>query len=486
MACAKWNYPLGDRPEFRHIARNSNMDRREFIERCALLCVTTHGLLQQPSLNSKTMMMDQLTIRKVSSDFEREKLRFPFGFKGAFLTELWQTVVLLEGDKGQYGVGLATQSVLYGDADVFASTSEANGNAWMFALSNRALTWLKDKTFENPVAALDDLLPWLYQEGKTLTGQDKLNINFVFNALVSVDNAMWMLYAKQKNLSTFHELIPAPYKSAFSHQNDKVAVMFQISYNMPLSDIEQAVEAGYFVFKLKTGSPGDQASMLKQDQARLKEIHDTINATLKRINSKKRMYYTMDANGRYEKKATLKAYLDYAEQIGAFDRILFYEEPFVEANTEHVGDLGVIVGADESVHNEQDALKKIKLGYKAFILKGIAKTLSQTIKIAKVAHDHQIPCLCSDLTVNPVLIEWNKIIAASLPPFPGLGMGLMETNGDMNYVAWEAMKQKHPFPEASWTQAHDGVFHLDASFFEKMGGMMTVSTHYKAFLGLKD
>lgn len=67
-------------------------------------------------------------IRVVStwSDFEREKLIRPFGFKGGYLTEL-----------------------------------------------------------------LDKILPAVINEGVKITGKSDLNINFVYNALVSVDNAAW-------------------------------------------------------------------------------------------------------------------------------------------------------------------------------------------------------------------------------------------------------------------------------------------------------
>ena len=52
------------------------------------------------------------------------------------------------------------------------------------------------------------------------------------------------------------------------------------------------------------------------------------------------------------------------------------------------------------------------MGYQAIALKAIAKTLSMTLKIAKVAHDHNVPCFCADLTVNPILVEWNRAVAA--------------------------------------------------------------------------
>ncbi len=52
--------------------------------------------------------------------------------------------------------------------------------------------------------------------------------------------------------------------------------------------------------------------------------------------------------------------------------------------------------------------------------------------------------MCADLTVNPILIDWNKNLAARLKPFPGLEMGLLETNGDLNYRNWEKMLIYHP------------------------------------------
>src|SRR5690606_26542223 len=380
------------------------MDRRYFLTSSAILWASARIKIGNANTGRKLEMINQSTILKTKSDFEREKLRFPFGFKGAYLSELWQIVVLLENDRGKKGLGLATQSVLYGDAKIFASTSESNGNANMFVLTNKALKWIEGRSLDSPIKLFDEMLPWLIEEAKKLTGYPNLNINFVYNALVSIDNAMWMLYAEENGISTFTELIPSTYRKAFSHKNDKIAVMFQISYDMPLSDIKKAAEEGYFVFKIKTGSPGEQEKMLQQDKARLKEIHDILNEERnKRIN---RIYYTMDANGRYENKETLRKYLDYAKEIGAFEHILLYEEPFGESDNEDVSDLGVIIGADESIHSEEDARRKIALGYKSFILKGIAKTLSQTVKIAKIAHENDIPCLCADLTVNPILMEW--------------------------------------------------------------------------------
>lgn len=67
----------------------------------------------------------QISIIRTQSDFEREKLIRSFGFKGGYLTELWQKVSGMQSDSGISKIGIATQSVLYGDADLFESHLEA-------------------------------------------------------------------------------------------------------------------------------------------------------------------------------------------------------------------------------------------------------------------------------------------------------------------------------------------------------------------------
>ena len=150
-----------------------------------------------------------------------------------------------------------------------------------------------------------------------------------------------------------------------------------------------------------------------------------------------------------------------------------------------VDDLGVRIAADESAHTDEDAIKRIEMGYQAIALKAIAKTLSMTMKIAQAAHERNVPCFCADLTVNPILVEWNKAVAARLAPFPGLGLGLLETNGHQNYKGWERMVSYHPYAGASWSQTKDGVFDLDDDYYEKSGGILTPSPHYEAMFSLK-
>ena len=120
------------------------------------------------------------------------------------------------------------------------------------------------------------------------------------------------------------------------------------------------------------------------------------------------------------------------------------------------------------------------MGYQAIALKAIAKTMSMTMKIAQVAHEHDVPCFCADLTVNPILIDWNKAVAARLGDFPGLGgLGLLETNGHQNYKNWAQMEQYHPYFNASWRATKNGVFMLDQDYWQKDGGLFAESEHYR-------
>ncbi|MGV3641679.1 MAG: enolase C-terminal domain-like protein [Adhaeribacter sp.] len=430
------------------------------------------------------MQQEHKPIRVVHthSDFEREKLIRPFGFKGAYLTELWQVAALLESASGRQQLGLATQSVLYGDADLFARHPEAEGNALMYLLTGRALSLVRQCPFTDPIDLLAQVLPALREEGRCLTGKADLHPNFLYNALVSVDHAAWLLYAAENGLATFDAMIPAAYRPALAWRNDRVAVMFQVPYGMPLEEIRQAAAQGYFVFKIKTGYPGSQETMLEKDMERLSQIHQVLGELRSGQTPSGRLLYTMDANARYEKKDTLLRYLDHARRIGAFDHILFYEEPLVESNQEEVGDAGLPIAADESAHDVEAARCRLEQGYGALVLKGIAKTLSASLQMARLAQERRIPCLCSDLTVNPILVDWHKNLAARLAPFPALGMGLLETNGDMNYRNWDAMMGYNPAAGASWSQAVQGAFHLGADFYRQSGGILETPPHYRQLL----
>jgi L-alanine-DL-glutamate epimerase-like enolase superfamily enzyme len=350
----------------------------------------------------------------------------------------------------------------------------------MFDLVNKSLEHVKNTPFRTPVELLDKILPAVIQDGKSITGKKDLNTNFVFNALVGVDNAAWLTYATENKFSSFEEMIPKQYKKALSHKNKKIAIMYQIPYGMPMEDLKNAAKQGYFVFKIKTGAPGTQSEMIQADIERLSLIHETLKEYRTEQTDNGKLIYTMDANARYEKKDTLLRYLDHARKIGAIDQILLIEEPLNEENEESVADIDIRIGADESVHDEESAINRLDLGYKVMVLKGIAKTLSMSVKIAKLAAERNVPCMCADLTVNPILIDWNKNLAAHLAPFPVINMGMMETNGDMNYVNWKNMVNYHPAAHASWMIPKNGVFELSPDFYERSGGIFDTSTHYQS------
>lgn len=422
-----------------------------------------------------------IRVRQTDANFEREPLIRPFGFKGGFLSELWQTAARIQSDSGLSRVGLCTQNVLYADAEVFAKHTESGGNALMYTLTDFALQQLRQIPFRTPTELLDTLLPQVYEEGKRLTHQPSLNKLFALNALIGVDNAAWLLYAAENQLSTFDVLIPAAYKPAMAHHNEKIAVMYSISYGLPMETVRKAVEQeGYFVIKIKLGQPGTQADMLEKDKARLNQIHQTIREVRSRQTANGKLIYTLDPNGRYERKETLLRLLDYARTIGALDQIVLIEEPFPDANEESVADVGVRLAADESAHDVEGVARRLAQGYGALVLKGIAKTLSMTLKKAQFAFEKGIPCLCADLTVNPILVDWNKNVAARLSPFPGIGMGLLETNGDLNYRNWQTMIGYHPHGRAPWTVIKDGAFSLDAAYYANSGGIFTPSPHYQS------
>ena len=423
--------------------------------------------------NKKSIM-----IESVSNDFEREALIRPFGFKGGYMTEIWQAATCLRSSSGIKKVGLCSQGVLWSDASVYSSNSESSGNALMYALTGFALQLIKGRKYSDPIELQNQILQEVYQYGKKITGNPNLRETFILNALVSVDNALWMLYAVENGLTTFDELIPEEYRSALSKHHSKVASIPLMSYAVPISEIVQAVNSGYFFMKIKIGQPGTQQEMLSKDMERISAIHKAIGHYTTSHTAFGKLPYYFDANGRYEKKETLLKLIDHAKKIGAFDHIAIIEEPFPENAEITVDDIPLRIAADESAHTDADVVRRIQMGYKAIALKAIAKTLSMTMKMAKVAKEHNVPCFCADLTVNPILVDWNKNIAARLDPFPGLGTGLLESNGHQNYKNWATMETYHPYAHANWRKTKDGVFNLDNDFYEKSGGVLTDSRHY--------
>lgn len=455
------------------------MNRREFVNHAgAFMALGMVGTSNAKHLVNNMKPSSKIRIKNVSSNFEREPL-FPYRFKGSAITENWQVAAWLQGASGISKIGLGTQGVLWSDAKVFAAHSESGGNALMYAMSERALQMMKGSSFTNPVALLDDLLPEVYAYGKKITRNPDLRKTFALNSLVCVDNAAWLLYAQENNMNHFDDMIPDIYKPGLSYRHDKVASIPSFSVGAKVEEIKAAADQGYFIMKLKTGSAGTQKEMLEKDIAFLSAVHAAIGDYETPYTKNGKIPYYFDANGRYDTKDTLWRFLDHAKKIGALEQIAVIEEPFGERNEVYVGDMGVRIAADESAHTVEDAATRIEQGYTAIAVKAIAKTLSMTMKITQLAYEKQIPCFCADLTVNPILVDWNKCVAARLAPFPNMDIGLQETNGHQYYKNWDTMMSYHPLAGAQWTKTRKGVYVTGKSFYQQSGGIFQPSAHYQ-------
>lgn len=425
----------------------------------------------------------KIKVTEVNANFEREPLIRPFGFKGGAMKEIWQTAALLGSENGFRKFGICTQNVLWSDPAVFEVHSESAGNALMYNITARALQMIKGETFSNPVQLQEDILDELWQYGKKITGNPDLKETFILNALVGVDNAAWLLYCAENGITNYDDMIPMAYRRALSNHHQKVACIPLMAYNIPVQEIKDAVNDGYFFMKIKIGQAGTQEEMVEKDMKRLSEIHAAIGDARTPYTESGKLPYYFDANGRYEKKETMFRFLDHAKKIGAFDQIAIIEEPFAEEKRYDVSDMGVRIVSDETAHTDKHALERIKLGYSAIALKPIAKTMSMSMKVAQLAHDNNTPCFCADLTVNPILIEWNKIVASRLDAFPGIkgGLGLVESNGHQNYSNWDEMLTYNPTADCSWAKVDQGTFNLNEDYFKESGGIFEQSPHYAAW-----
>ena len=455
------------------------LPRRNFVKASVIAGAAGFSGVFSPALSSGSTSSKTIAVRSVDSDFEREPLIRPFGFKGIYQNEFWVSAAMVESDSGIRHVGLQTQCLAWSDINVFSAHSQAAGNMLLHNTLEYALQQIKGQSFKSPIELQDSILEDVHQYGQSITRNRNLRMTFTLSSMVALDNALWMLYAQENGCKNFDDMIPPEYRKALSYHHKNVAHVPLMSYAVPLEEISRAVDQGYFFIKIKIGRPGTQEEMLEGDKARIEAIHKLIGhrETPHTLNGK--IPYYFDANSRYEEKETLKKLLDHAEKIGMLDQIAVIEEPFPEDADIDVSDLGVRIAADESAHTAGDVVKRIQMGYKAIALKAAAKTLSMTFKMAAVAHENSIPCFLADLTCTPVLVDWNKNIASRLSPLPGLkDMGLLESNGHQNYVNWADLVSYCPYPDASWINSKDGLYNLDKEFYEKSGGVLESSDHY--------
>lgn len=453
--------------------------RRNFLQKMTVLTgAAALGLPNIMMTKKETKLKNRLSIDAAAVAFEREPLMHSYGFKGGYITRLWQVATQLQDNSGNRTIGLGIQSPLWSDSKVTSQWGESGSNALMYNLTNRALQLVAEQSFDTPIHMMDDILSEVHGYGIKITNNPNLRKTFALNSLVAIDNAAWLLYAKQNNMTSFDEFIPDQYKEGLSYRNTKLASVPSISYSTPDSDIQKLGHEGYFFLKIKIGSPGTQQEMLEKDMFRMKLIHEKLSAFRTKNSPNGKICYYLDANGRYETKDIFNKFLDHCRKIGIFEQVIIVEEPFPESFREDVSDIEVRIAADESAHTDKDALERMEMGYSAMALKPVAKTLSMTMKIAKLAHSRNIPCLCADLTVNPLMVDWNKCVAARLRPLAGLTVGLLETNGHQNYKNWDTMIGYHPRGRASWNKSMNGMFDLDGDFYKESAGIFLPLDHY--------
>ncbi len=425
-----------------------------------------------------------MRISRLETAFERLDLSSPFGFKGQYVRQIWQTAVLAVAENNSEGVGLGVQSPLWSDGRVFSEYGENASNCLMFLLTERAVHELEGTAFDSPRDALTAVLPKVHDYAKRICLNDDVALTFALNALVAVDTALWQLLAREAGIAGFDELIPSEFRPAFPWRHERLSAVPLISYGLDEAAIAGIVEQGSFFLKIKIGADpdndGNVEKMLDWDKARLSAIHRIAKDVEVSYTDNGRIAYYLDANGRYPSKDELLELIEHAEQIGALDRIVIVEEPFPESVKVRVDGLPVRVAADESAHSAADVEERIALGYGAIALKPIAKTLSVTLEMAKVATESGVPCFCADLTVSPIMIDWNKNVAARLGPLPGLKVGVLESNGHQSYRDWEVLKSYHPRCGAPWTETRRGLFELDEDFYRSSGGIFETSAHYRA------
>jgi L-alanine-DL-glutamate epimerase-like enolase superfamily enzyme len=431
-----------------------------------------------------------IEFRRFEFDIRREPFLRPFHFKGGSFNEKWlnhTTLFESNNPSAPRYTGIGGNAVLWSDSAVFGAHTETGGNLVMSLTAEKAVRLLSDGLSQgtelaDPIAAIQAILTELHRFGCRVSGTGELRRTFTLNAAVSLDLALWKLYAASEGIASFGDLIPRAYAGAFSARQQAVARVPLVTYNLPEQELLDLVEEGHFLLKIKIGQAGTQAEMVEKDLARLEWIHRLLRDRRSDQTQTGHLAYYLDANGRYREKETLLALVAGLERIGAADQVILLEEPFPDDRDFDVRDLSLRIAADESLHSVEDVRRKIELGYGALALKPAGKTLSMSILMAAEAHARNIPCFVADSACVPLLVDWNRNVAAHLPAFPGLACGILESNGAQNFRNWETLISEHPCSGAPWLEPKRGMYRLDEDFYDRAGGVFH-PTGYKGKLG---
>lgn len=413
-----------------------------------------------------------MKIRNSSLQYTAEPIH-PLGFKGGTLTQLWQVAAEIEADSGICAMGEGVQSPLWSDSSVFSRVGPLRSNEMMYQITAFALKQLEGAALCRPDILIKELLPEVMDYAKQVTGADALRTTYVLNALTPVDWALWRLYRENIGECDFAQLVE-PVCGRLSDRQTILGNIPLLSYQTPEREIRTLAEEGRSLFKIKIGSnpdgKNDPEQMLQWDIARFKQIHAILSGYNTQDTCCGHPAYYLDANGRYDSVDRMLRFLDAADQVGALNRILLLEEPFTETNLQRAYRIPVPVAGDESAHSAEDAIMLIEeYGYCAIALKPIAKTLSVSLEILKEAQKRNVMCFCADLTVNPRMLEMNKLVAAHLKPISGMNIGVLESNGSQNYLNWNAMTASAGLAGETFAQMKNGKFILDEDYYSRQG-----------------
>jgi L-alanine-DL-glutamate epimerase-like enolase superfamily enzyme len=419
-----------------------------------------------------------VTIADLDLEIQREPFARPFGFKGSAFHEKWNAVVRLRSEEGVEAFGVGGFAPLWSDPDVFAAHTEAGGNVLMLAILERGMALARECGAGHPMDILDAILPPVEEYARVVTRNAHLRRTFTLNALVALDSALWMLYTRSEGVSSFDGLVPRTCRAHLTERRERIAAVPAIGYTLPMESVRELLDAGTFVLKIKVGHPGDDAEMLDKDRAWLTRLHELARRYETPMTDCGSPVYYLDANGRYREKDGMRRLLDHAAEIDMLDRVILVEEPFDEAFDFDVSDLPARFAADESLHVPDDVAVRAQQGYGAMAIKPAGKTLSMGFRMIEATREAGAIPFVADNACVPWLVDWNKVVAARLPAFPGVRAGMMETNGRQNYATWETLLTSVPHGGASWLKPDSGAFVLDDEFYRRSAGMFADPTPY--------
>ncbi|WP_144276836.1 enolase C-terminal domain-like protein [Parenemella sanctibonifatiensis] len=379
----------------------------------------------------------------------REPLIGPFAFKAHEINELWQVIVGLPDGAGGIDWGLGAQSPVWGDPMVVDLAGIDGANMMMAAITGHAARVAADLPEDlDPVEVQARLMPEVLLLAREMTNES-IAESFVMNALVPIDQAMWQRWARRHEIRDFADLIPPsvrPYLPVDPANAPPAAEIPLVSPTTGAEEIGELLARGLPLLKIRIGADPnrdkDPSAMLDFDANRVIEVAAMVDRAEQAGATGVRLY--LDANGRYPDKATLLTLLDRIDDAGALHRIALVEEPLPVANDEHLGDLPVPIGADESAFDTASVERRAATGYSVIAVKPSAKTLTRSFAMIEAAGRAGMNCLVADLTAPPLLVAWNREVASRLTPLPGLERATFESNGPQNYLHWADLSARLP------------------------------------------